>query len=393
MSYRILILTKGYARYRENLVSGTAAALPDNYRIYHSTPQSGEELWEVDWESLLANGGPVTHVNFPKIDFRTFFSALKSRWFPKAMTPGNRLEDLAPDLVMIQEYSVPMLKAALYCRLRGIPCVVSSDLGRDSDWSQFPKQTRLIHALGAHLTTGVVAHTQTARTPVSLPGRPTVFIPHSVDITHFHRSPATNHSGRVKLLMVAQYIPRKGHDLLAKAARILIDRGIRDFEIRLVGTQDPAWVHSVIRAEHLEDYMPVTGVLKGDALLAEFNAAGIFVLTSRFDTFAVVVHEAAAFGLPLLISKYAESSALMVKHGINGFVIDPYDVNQLADHLEELIVHPEMRHRMGVESRIIAEKLCASKTGASLADWLVRHVHPDRSSAHPTPGDEAFDAV
>ena len=377
MSYKILILTRGYARYRENLVSGVAAALPSNYRIIHSTPHFGDDLWEVDWDSLLENGGLVTHMMFPRIDLLTFSRALISRFF-KTRKPTDevvkplRMEELSPDIVLIQEYSYPMLKAALYCFLRGIPCVVCSDLGRDSDWSQFSWVNRVVHRISAFLTSGVIAHTKAAKIPLSGRERPVCFIPHSVDIRKFPCAYDTAREGPVRILMVAQYIPRKGHDLLAKAVRLLVDRGIRDFEVRLVGTQDPAWLESVIAKENLGDVMHLLGMMKGEPLFEEFIKADVFVLTSRFDTFAVVVHEAAAFGLPLLISQYAESSALMVSEGVNGHVIDPFDAVALADRLEGLITHPQQRIEMGRQSRLIGESLCASKLGAELAAWIVR---------------------
>jgi glycosyltransferase involved in cell wall biosynthesis len=376
MPFKILILTRGYARYRGNLVAGIAAALPANYKVIHSTPHFGDDLWEVDWDKLLVDGGLVTHIKFPQIGVLTFANALIERFLNKKSPVRDspkpvRMDELSPDMVLIQEFSLPMLKAAFYCYLRGIPCIVCSDLGRDSDWSQFSRITRTVHRAAAFLTTAVVAHTKAAKIPLSRQNRPVCFIPHSVDIRNFPCAYETAHEGPVRFLMVAQYIPRKGQDLLAKAVRVLVDRGVRDFVIRLVGTQDPAWLESVIEKENLKDQMPMLGVLKGEPLFDEFKQADVFVLTSRFDTFAVVVHEAAAFGLPLLISKYAESSALMVSDGVNGHIIDPFDEIALADHLEKLITRPELRHSMGRQSRTIGESLCASKLGAKLATWLV----------------------
>jgi glycosyltransferase involved in cell wall biosynthesis len=238
----------------------------------------------------------------------------------------------------------------------------------------------LVHYLAGGLTTGVIAHTKVANIPAAHVHRPVCFIPHSVDIRSLTRSSHEPLSGTVRILMVAQYIPRKGHDLLAKALRILIDRGRENFELRLVGTQDPTWLESVISAEGLQKFVTLCGVLKGEDLYSEFSKADIFVLTSRFDTFAVVVHEAAAFGLPLLISKHAESSSLLVVERINGFVIDPYDSETLADRFEYLIDRPDIRQEMGRESRKIGEELCASKMGVRLANWLLEHARKFHSS-------------
>lgn len=375
MPCKILVFTKGYARYRENLFSATAEALPTNFKLLHTTPHFGDDLWEVNWDSLLENGGRISHFNLPAIGLGTFVKAIAHRFFKKALpetVDPNSLGDIAPDMIVIQEYSFPMLKAALYCNLRGIPCLVCSDLGEKSDWSQFSALTRAVHRFAAFLTTGLIAHTQTAKIPLSRKARPTIFIPHSVDIRAFPLIERSPHDGTVQILMVGQYIPRKGHDLLAKATRLLVDRGVTNFEIRLVGTQDPSWVKSVIEQEGLQDFITLLGVLKGERLFAEFARSDLFVLASRFDTFAVVVHEAAAFGLPLIVSKFAESSSLMISEGSNGYVVDPFDTEAFAEKLELLIVNPEKRIEMGAASRRIGESLCASKLGAQLAEWLIR---------------------
>ena len=376
MKHRIVILTKGYARYRENLVTCLANSLPRQYEVIHSTYAVKEDLWEVDWDALLQDDGRVTHVHMPEVGLRSYFSAIRQR-FSKPKNPmatpqkDARIEALVPDMIIIQEYSVSMLKMALYCVIRGIPCIVCSDLGKDSDWSQFPRLIPLIHSLGAFLTSGVVAHTEAARKPLNPHGRPVIFIPHSIDIRSMPFEARTASEGQVSMLMVAQYIPRKGHDLLADAVSELKSRGVTGFEIRLVGTQDPQWVNSVISNCGLGDTMKVLGVLKGEDLFREFREADLFVLTSRFDTYAVVVHEAAAFGLPLVISRFAASASLMVEEGRNGFTVNPHDAMELADRLGKIIEEPDLRASMGRASRLNAEELCASKLGKKLADWLV----------------------
>lgn len=352
----ILIATRGYARYRDDLLMSTGENLPEGWELIHTTPNRTEDLWEVDWDNLLARDRPLKHVHFPKLG-------------PFAFIRG--LEGLAPDIIIIQEYSAPMLKLLAYGLLHRIPVLACSDLGRESDWSQFPKIARLIHRFAGRFTSGIIAHTRSAEKPLSASFQKPIFVPHSIDMRSILGVSSKSASAdTIRILMVGQYIPRKGHDLLAKAARKLLDRGVGNFEIRLVGTQDPQWVREVIEKEKVSAHFTLKGVLKGEDLFDQFRTADFFVLTSRYDTFAVVVHEAAAFGLPLIISKFAESSQLLVNEGKNGFVVDPHDTEELAGAMALLITDAGLRRKMAVESRKIAEDQCASRSGAKLAEWL-----------------------
>jgi glycosyltransferase involved in cell wall biosynthesis len=241
-----------------------------------------------------------------------------------------------------------------------------------SNWgTQFSAKTRWIHVFASWLTVGVIAHTAAALKPVSATWRRNCFIPHTVDIRSLQPGPGSDGTP-VRILMVASFTETKGHDLLMNAVILLVNRGITNFKFRFVGTHDPGWLISIIEKEGLSAYFDFLGVMKGEALFDEFRYSDAFVLSSRGDTFGVVVHEAAAFGMPLLISKYAGASSVLVEEGKNGFVIDPYDATQFSDRLETLIQRPDLRKAFGKRSRVLAEKFSAHELGGTLVDWCRR---------------------
>ncbi|GAA6750473.1 hypothetical protein Thermus77412_10830 [Thermus antranikianii] len=53
-----------------------------------------------------------------------------------------------------------------------------------------------------------------------------------------------------------------------------------------------------------------------------------------------------AMGKPVLCSKYAGASEL-IEDGVNGFVVDPLDVESIASAMEKLIRKPELVNAMG----------------------------------------------
>jgi glycosyltransferase involved in cell wall biosynthesis len=67
----------------------------------------------------------------------------------------------------------------------------------------------------------------------------------------------------------------------------------------------------------------------------------------------VAVREAAAAGLPIVCSRTAGAAGDVAIEGRNALLVDPRDVDAVADALTRLANDPELRARMGEESRAI----------------------------------------
>jgi UDP-glucose:(heptosyl)LPS alpha-1,3-glucosyltransferase len=98
-----------------------------------------------------------------------------------------------------------------------------------------------------------------------------------------------------------------------------------------------------------------------------YMAADIFILPSRFDTFGLVVLEAMAAGLPVIISHNVGARDL-VEPGVNGFVLseDP-SISERAKSLTSLL-DPEKRKLMGENGRKVACLHSWDKTADRVAD-------------------------
>jgi glycosyltransferase involved in cell wall biosynthesis len=90
--------------------------------------------------------------------------------------------------------------------------------------------------------------------------------------------------------------------------------------------------------------------------LPEFYAtAGAFVHASSVEQWGLVVNEAMASGLPVLVSNRCGCADELVDEGHNGFTFDPSDVESLAAMMVLLSDRAD-RSTMGVESRRIMAK-------------------------------------
>jgi glycosyltransferase involved in cell wall biosynthesis len=65
------------------------------------------------------------------------------------------------------------------------------------------------------------------------------------------------------------------------------------------------------------------------------------------EVWGLVLNEAMSSGLPAIASSLAGATRDLVEDGVNGLVVDPRDIQSLADALKRLIVSSELRARLG----------------------------------------------
>ncbi len=76
------------------------------------------------------------------------------------------------------------------------------------------------------------------------------------------------------------------------------------------------------------------------------NLCRVIVLTSRWEGLPRVCPQAMAVGLPIVATR-VDGIPEAVHHGENGFLVEPGQIQEMADHLIFLLSHPETAHAMG----------------------------------------------
>ena len=81
----------------------------------------------------------------------------------------------------------------------------------------------------------------------------------------------------------------------------------------------------------IKDFVHLPGFLQQDDLLPYFAHASCFIHASIQEQWGLVVNEAMASGLPVLVSNRCGCFEDLVIEGVNGFGFDPENLQQLAD--------------------------------------------------------------
>jgi len=92
----------------------------------------------------------------------------------------------------------------------------------------------------------------------------------------------------------------------------------------------------------MEKSVIFTGHLTGRQLVSVYRSADVFVLPSELEAFGIVVIEAMASGVPVIVSNCGGMKDI-VRDGTNGFLFDVGDAMQLAEKIKLLLSNEEFR--------------------------------------------------
>ena len=180
-------------------------------------------------------------------------------------------------------------------------------------------------------------------------------IPLGVDIERF-RPPSRWNDRRSErdpftFIFVGTAGRRKGFDVLLEALERLLAEGL-PVRLMVAGHIDQSIIAG--RREVLEVISALGRVGQGE-LASLLGSAHCLVLPSRFDSFGLVVPEAMACGLPVIVSEMVGAKQL-VEEGQNGFIIPVEDVSALADRMRWLVQNRTMLAGMSSAARTAAEQ-------------------------------------
>lgn len=161
---------------------------------------------------------------------------------------------------------------------------------------------------------------------------------------HQYKELYTRKNGEVIIGNAGRFSEEKGHEHLIELARQLNEQNI-NFKLLLAGKGKlESKYKKIVETLGLSDKVIFLGFVT-DMISFQGNI-DIFVLSSHYEGFGYVLIEAMAKQKPVIAFSIG-SSAEIIDDGINGFIIEKFDVNQLTEKVKLLINNEELRKQMG----------------------------------------------
>lgn len=268
------------------------------------------------------------------------------------------LPDLSKaDVVVLSSYSSFTGQLLMRSKLRNQRWLFWGERMRPQTATKRLIQTQLVHPIRD--AAGIVAiGSEAARDyRVRFPQLRHFCIPYHCDLSPFfaiqrdpYKKPSTT------FLFCGQMIERKAVDVLLLAFDRLITSGV-EARLLLVGREAELPTFMKLVGPATKAKIQYEGFQAPESLPAYFAQADVFVLPSRHDGWGVVVNQALAASLPIIVSDAVGAGLDYVDNGINGVRIKAGSVDALYDAMKTLARDSGMTQKWGRESRDRARTL------------------------------------
>lgn len=159
-----------------------------------------------------------------------------------------------------------------------------------------------------------------------------------------------------KILSAGRFDPVKGYEMLVETAGEILHRH-QDWEWHIYGAGDREYqekIKRLIMQKNLDDRLIIKEPIKD--IYEKYAEYDFLVMTSYYEGFAMVLLEALACGLPVISFDCPTGPREIVTDGVNGYLIQCYDVSLMTEKIEELINDNDMIRRFSENSHAGIEK-------------------------------------
>lgn len=105
------------------------------------------------------------------------------------------------------------------------------------------------------------------------------------------------------------------------------------------------------------------------------SLADVFILPSYSEPWGLVVNEAMAAGMPIIVSNKCGSAYDLVLENKNGFTFDPYNVDELKTVLNNFVDNPSIIEIFGEKSKEIISRFSPEQVAQEMYDGFKKVVY------------------
>lgn len=208
---------------------------------------------------------------------------------------------------------------------------------------------RLCRRIGAKLSDTVVTLTPDDREAYiekySLSPEKVVSIYNWIDDSLVSEENVYNPKSRI-IMSAGRIVPLKGIEKVIEVSRRLKDE-FPEWQWHIYGTGEDEYVSKLrgaIEENGLGGFLKLMGGTND--IYSLYKNCGLFVLTSYSEGFSLVLLEAKAHRIPLVSFDCPTGPRNIIRDGVDGYLVQAYDVDALHDKIAECLSDEELRVRL-----------------------------------------------
>jgi glycosyltransferase involved in cell wall biosynthesis len=290
-----------------------------------------------------------------------------------------------PDVVNLPGYYEPAMNLVLfYCRLKGIKVVISADSTEGDNpnvwWREAlkrfivtkaqgffcygSKSAEYIYKLGMKPKHILVANNAVDNQRVESVYKEAIFDRKSNKEAYNLR--------KYNFIYVGRLISVKNLDNLLAAYKPLTDS---EWGLIILGDgSEEEKLKQYVAENHLEGVRFIVGQAWYD--VPKILALGdVFILPSYSEPWGLVVNEAMACGMPVIVSNKCGSAYDVVQEDQNGYTFDPYNVEELTNVFNKFVEEPEKIAMFGKKSREIIKRFSPEQVAEEMYEGFKKVVY------------------
>jgi len=192
---------------------------------------------------------------------------------------------------------------------------------------------------------------------IGIPKNKIVVIPNGVDPVKFNprldsSSIRKKHNLENKkvILTVARLGEHKGHANVIRALPQVLEKAPSSIYLVVGSGEKESRLKGLVKELGLEDRVIFTGEVKEEKIPLYYMACDVFIMLSDIEGFGIVFLEANACGKPVIGSRSGGIPDAIID-GETGLLIEPLNINQVAEALIRLLTNPERARKLGKRGR------------------------------------------
>lgn len=166
------------------------------------------------------------------------------------------------------------------------------------------------------------------------------------------------------LLTVGRLVPEKGIKYLKEVALRVLERH-PDWQWLLLGEgPERESLARFIQEHHLQERL----ILKGNVENVDdyLRRASIFVVTSQYEGLGLSILEARALKVPCVCFDVKTGPKELIHNGVDGYLVPPFDCEDMADKIELLMRSPALRHQFAEQAFLCMDEF---RTDRIVSQW------------------------